>query len=218
MYEENAFKEVGEYKIELGDYGFPPKKDRNVSGEYCWKFMVRREPRESAINEPLAEPTLDKDKRKQQDLDDLQAQNEYDWKSVDRRLENIQTEQGNPPLSGEVESLMRVKRNAEVKGYRPPPRSKGKDRDEEGEIAGPAPREKPPTRSLQGNTTVTSQSKSKKKEKQEQIPRPAPRGEPPTPPLQGNTTVTSQSKTKEKGKQEQIQQPAPRGKPPAPPL
>ena len=192
MYEENAFEEVGKYNIEIGDYGYPPKWDRNVSGKYGWKFMVRREPSGSAIHEPLAGPILDKGKRKQHDLDDLQAQNEYNWKSADRRLEDIWTGQGNPSLSGEVESLMRVQRNAEAKGYRPPPRSKGKNREDGGVIAGPAPRGRPPARPLQGNTTVTSQSKGKEKEKQEHVPGPAPRGEPPAPPLQGNTTVTSQ--------------------------
>ena len=169
MYEENGFEEVGEYNIEIGDYGYPHKEDRNVSGNYGWKFMVRREPSGSAFDEPLAEPILDKGKGKQQDLDDrqpdeesqpedressehedaqLQAQNEYDWESADKRLESIRT--GNPSLSGEVESLMQVKRNAEEKGYRPPSQLKGKEREKQEEIPPPAP-------PLQSTTTVTSQ-------------------------------------------------------------
>ena len=168
-YEGHGFEEVGEYNIiDIGDYGFPHKWDRNVSGKYGWKFMVRREPSGSAVDEPLAKPHLEKGKGREQDLDHRQPDKEsqtqdrkrpeyetpelqeYAWQSADRRLENIRTGQDNPPLSGEVESLKRVKRNAEASGYRPPSQSKGKQREEKEEIAGPA-------RPLQGNTTITSQ-------------------------------------------------------------
>ena len=156
-YKEHGFEEVGEYNIiDIGDYGFPPKRDRNISGKHGWKFMVRREPSGSAVDEPLANPHLDKGKGREQDLDhrrpDKESQSqdrkrpEYEtpelqenaWQSANRRLENIRTGQGNPRLSGEVKSVIKVKRNAEASGYRPQPQSKGKQREETEEIAGPA--------------------------------------------------------------------------------
>ena len=173
MYEEHDFEEVGEYNIEIGNYGVFPQED--VSGKYGWKFMVRRETNASAIDRRLAELILDTGKGKQQDLDDRPPDEEsqsqtressddeddplqrYAWESADRRLKAIRTGQGNPALSGEVESLMRVKRNAEAKGYRPPSQSNGKQSEKQEEIAGPAPRAKPPAPPLQGTTTVTSQ-------------------------------------------------------------
>ncbi|KAM0804191.1 hypothetical protein BDR22DRAFT_818348 [Usnea florida] len=170
-YKEHGFEEVGEYNIiDIGDYGWPPKRGRNASGKHGWKFMVRREPSGSPVDEPLANPHLDKGKGREQDLNhrkpdkESQPQDrkrpeyetpelpEYAWQSADRRLVNIRTGQGNPPLSGEVEFLKRVKRNAEASGYRPQSQSKGKQREEKEEIAGPA-------RPLQGDATVTSQPK-----------------------------------------------------------
>ena len=190
LYKGYDFEELGEYRIELSDYGFPPKSDRNISGRYRWKIMILRVPSGSAI--PVA-PTLGKDKGKQQDLDDLPENNKNRWELAERRLNEIWEGRGNPPLNGEVNLEMKTKRDAEAAGYRPPSRSKGEEREKQEQFPGPAPRGEPPERSLQGNTKVFSQSKGKEREKQNEIPELAPRVKPPTPPLQGNTTVPSHS-------------------------
>ena len=217
-YKNYGFDEVGEYNIELGDYGFLPKCKRRPSqkGKYGWKFMIRREPSGSAIDRPLVAPKLDKGKGKQQDLDDLQPdedsqpqhedRSKYDlakyhkdtWESAEERLEKIWNGQGNPPLSGEVEFLKRVKRGAEEKGYIPPPRrSTGKDREQRVETAPPArPRQsKGKDREERVETAPPArprQSKGKEREQREEIAPPAPRAEPPARPLQSNTKITSQ--------------------------
>ena len=196
-YKNYGFDEVGEYNIELGDHGFLPKCKRRPSqkGKYGWKFMIRREPSGSAVDRPLVAPKVDKGKGKQQDLEDLQPDEDsqpqhkdhskYDlakyhkdtWESAEERLEKIWNGQGNPPLSGEVEFLKRVKRGAEKDGYIPPARrSKGKD-SERAETTPPArPR----------------QSKGKEREQREEIAPPAPRAEPPVRPLQSKTKAPPQ--------------------------
>lgn len=213
LYNGYGFEELGEYEIELSNYGFPPKSERKVSGRYGWKFMILRLPSGSAI--PVA-PALGKGKGKQQDLDDLQEKLKNRWELAERRLEEIWEGRGHPPLTGEVDLEMKTKRDAEAQGYRPPSYSKGKNREKREDIPRPAPREEPAESSLQGNTFVTSQSKGKNREKQEEIPSPAPRGQPPSPPLQG-TNIPSQSKAKKKENQKQTPKPAPRNQPPSPP-
>ena len=189
LYKGYGFEELGEYRIELSKYGYPPKTERKVSGRYGWKFMILRLPSGSAI--PIA-PALGKGKGKQQDLDDLLEKHKNRWELAERRLEEIWEGRGHPPLPGEVNLEMKTKRDAEAAGYRPPSQWKGTDREEQEETPTPAPRAKPPTPPLQGTTTLPSQSISKDRENQEEIPEPAPRSQPLAPPLQRNTTVPSQ--------------------------
>ena len=116
--------------------------------------MILRVPSGSAI--PIA-PTLGKNKGKQQDLDDLLEKHKTRWELAERRLNEIWEGRGNLPLIGDVNHEMKIKRDAEAAGYRPPSLSKGKEREEQEEIPGPTPRAKPPAPPLQGDSIVTSQ-------------------------------------------------------------
>lgn len=48
----HGFEEVGEYEVDLDDYGFLHKEERIISGNYAWKFMVRWEASGSATQAP----------------------------------------------------------------------------------------------------------------------------------------------------------------------
>ena len=189
LYKGYGFEELGEYRIELSNYGYPPKSERKVSGRYGWKFMILRLPSGSAI--PLA-PALGKGKGKQQDLDDLLEKLKSRWELAESRLEEIWEGRGHPPLPGEVDLEMKTKRDAEAAGYRPPSQSEGKAREKQEDIAGPAPRRQPPSSSVQNDTNDPSQSKLKDSQEPEETPKPAPQGQLPSPPRQGTTTVPSQ--------------------------
>ena len=116
-----GFKELGEYKVNLGNYGFLPKEKRYISGEYGWKFMILRGPSGSATNEPNAVWKLNKGKSKEQPLEDTEEhvaawkpyKNKKDilledeeepaaarklgkGKGKDRRLEDQQDEENGP--------------------------------------------------------------------------------------------------------------------------
>lgn len=52
QYTRYGFKEVGECKVDLDNYGFFPESKRSVSGKYTWKFMILREASGSATKEP----------------------------------------------------------------------------------------------------------------------------------------------------------------------
>ena len=66
LYKRYGFEEVGEYAIELGDYGIFPKEKRTISGEFAWKFMILRETGGSTFKEPHIAPKADKGKSKEQ--------------------------------------------------------------------------------------------------------------------------------------------------------
>ena len=72
LYIRYGFEEVGEYEVDLGDYGYYRKEEREVFGKYNWKFMVRRQARITATWEPAGAEELDKGKGNERELEDAE--------------------------------------------------------------------------------------------------------------------------------------------------
>ncbi len=68
LYYRYGFEEVGEYSVELGNYGFLPKEERTISGKYAWKFMVLKGTSESRIRRAEEVRKVDKAISQQQPL------------------------------------------------------------------------------------------------------------------------------------------------------
>lgn len=94
LYRRYGFEDVGEYEVDLGDYGFLPKEEREVSGKYNWKFMVRREASGSAIGEPDGAREPDQDKGKEQEPEDVEehaaAEKQGKGKSQEQQPEDVE--------------------------------------------------------------------------------------------------------------------------------
>lgn len=72
-----GFEEVGQYEVDLGDYGYHCKEEREVEGWYDWKFMVKREASGSAIPKPEGVGTADKGKGKERESEDEDEDEDY---------------------------------------------------------------------------------------------------------------------------------------------
>ena len=109
VYRRFGFKELGEYIVNLGNYGFLPREERYTYGEYGWKFMILRGPSGSATNEPNAVWKLNKGKSKEQPQEDTKK-HVAAWKPDKSKTEE--------PLEDEAEHA----------AARKPGKGKGKDR------------------------------------------------------------------------------------------
>ncbi|KAL9072319.1 MAG: hypothetical protein Q9161_003638 [Pseudevernia consocians] len=72
LYKGFGFEELGEYTVDLGDYGFLPWEERPIHGEYGWKFMVLRGTSDVATKEPVAAWKSKRRKHKEQQLEDAE--------------------------------------------------------------------------------------------------------------------------------------------------
>lgn len=72
LYSRYGFEEVGEYEVELGDYGYHRQQEREVFGKYNWKFMVRRPVRISATWESAGAEESDKGEGKERESEDVE--------------------------------------------------------------------------------------------------------------------------------------------------
>ena len=106
LYRRYGFEEVGEYELDLGDYGFFPKRERGVSGKYNWKFMVRREASGSAIGDPDGARDSDEDKDVEKELEDEEehaAMPKQDkGKDKEQRIANLQADEEVHPAYGHL--------------------------------------------------------------------------------------------------------------------
>lgn len=244
IYIMNGFKEVDGYAVDLGDYGFFPKQERRVSGNYEWSFMVlqgasgsatvepdgaedfgqgkKHERRPKDVEEHVAARKVDKDKGKgikgkeqrsenmeehrtvrifdkgkgkEQRRKDMEEHitalkvdkgkgkehrmhgpriDEYNdlsrgdrsedeieesnaWEEAEERLDDIEHRRGPPPLPGEVATLRRIQRRAELQGFDPASLLRGKSVPQQVEDVRLAPPQESLTYSLQGNPEVTGQ-------------------------------------------------------------
>ena len=100
-----GFKEVGEYELDLGDYGFSPKQEREVFGNYKWKFMVRREGSGSAIGDPDGTRSSDGDKGMEQEPEDVEEhvamREQGKGKSKEQRVDKVQAHEDVHPGRGD---------------------------------------------------------------------------------------------------------------------
>ena len=72
MYKKFRFQVVGRYDVELGDYGFPPKEDRKISGKYPWIFMVLRGESGSATPVPVGPREVEMGKIVEEESEDAE--------------------------------------------------------------------------------------------------------------------------------------------------
>lgn len=72
LYKGFGFEEVGEYTVDLGDYGFLRREERQIHGEYGWKFMVLRGASGLATKKPVAAWKSKRRKNKEQQLEDAE--------------------------------------------------------------------------------------------------------------------------------------------------
>ena len=105
LYRRYGFEEVGGYEVELGDYGFCPRQEREVSGKYNWKFMVRREASGSAIGEPDGARGFDEEEGMVQGPEDVEEHvamlKRGKGKDKERRIDNLQADEDVHPARGD---------------------------------------------------------------------------------------------------------------------
>lgn len=97
LYESHGFEVVGEYTVDLGEYGFLPKEKRSISGTYVWKFLVLRGSSGSATGELESEPDAatesDEDEGEEQTMEDVKmriaARPHDEIKSKEQPLQNV---------------------------------------------------------------------------------------------------------------------------------
>ena len=149
MYKIYGFKEVGEYEVDLGDYGFLPKEERKIFGNYAWKFMILKEASGSATEEPAGARKVDKGKGKEQTQDGLgpdegnrstpeelsqhDAERTRTWEEAEQRLDEIRFRRGPPPGIGEVGRLIKTQRDARRRESDSTGPSKGKGKEQRSE-------------------------------------------------------------------------------------
>ncbi|KAF6225484.1 hypothetical protein HO133_009484 [Letharia lupina] len=177
----DGFEEVGDYAIDLGDYGFWPKEKRTIVGKYVWKFMVLRGASGLATEEPEGARKHDNGKSKEQQLENVREHvaarkldkgeddylaggepSEHDeertkWEEAEQRLEEIRSRRGLPPLPGEVACMSRIQCRAENRGHDPTGLSKGKGVEKRSRDARTGTPGEPLRRPLQSNAEVTGQ-------------------------------------------------------------
>lgn len=68
----HCFEEVGEYEVNLDNYGFLHKEERIIFGNYAWKFMVRWEASGSATQAPDEARKHVKGKGKERPREDME--------------------------------------------------------------------------------------------------------------------------------------------------
>ena len=147
LYTRYGFKEVGECKVDLDNYGFFPEAKRSVSGKYTWKFMILREASgsatkepdlatenpTSAIEEPVGARKHDTGKNKEQSSkrmgEHASGRQLYESKSRDKSLEDMEDivaaqrlDKGNSKEKSleDVEERVRVRKlEVESKGQSP---------------------------------------------------------------------------------------------------
>ncbi|CAD6581795.1 MAG: hypothetical protein ASARMPREDX12_000669 [Alectoria sarmentosa] len=106
MYKIYGFKEVGEYEVDLGDYGFLPKEERKIFGNYAWKFMVLNGTSGSAIEEPAGAQKVDKGKGKDKSPEKVEehvtAREVGKGKGKDQTQDDLGLDEGNHSTSEEI--------------------------------------------------------------------------------------------------------------------
>lgn len=199
LYKRYAFEEVGGYEVDLGDHGFFPKDKRSVFGRYGWKFMVRRDPSGSAIEESGGAPKPDKSKSREEPLKDMGEsvaarklnKGKGKGKQQQQQLDELRLDKHNHPRQGDLSEHAAEQQRAweeaeerveEIRLRRGPP---------------PLPREvaclvRIQRRAKEREHNPTSRSKGKGVEQRLEDERPASPGQPPARPLQRNAEVTFQ--------------------------
>lgn len=195
LYRRYGFEEVGAYELDLGDYGFSPKQEREVSGKYNWKFMVRREASGSAIGDPDGARNSDEDKGMEQELEDVEEHasmpKREKGKDKEQRIDNLQADENVHPAYGHLSESdaertraweKAVERLEDIHFRRGPP---------------PLPGEAACLTRVQSNAEarghdIPDLSKGKGVEQVLEDVRAAPAGEPSAHPLRGNDEGTGQ--------------------------